>query len=281
MTMQYQSEYLDKPIVAGRVWDLFLPETQQAQPIAFFFVHGGGWRNGSRTGFHAILESLADRGYICATTDYRLEGVNIAQQLADVRHSYARFVAQVQSRNPSARVVVFGSSAGAHLALLLSLTLPGACGDVVADDVAALDWQAVRPVGVAVQAAPVTFEPWEDIFPGIWQSMQVAAGAPYEQKPELYTRYSPMTYVGPDSPAVFLMEAQYEHMFPPQLAQAFAQKMKSFGRHAQIKTYPGTEHGFIYDLTRWQQREAIEDLIQFATRIANTSGTATVTHKND
>ena len=268
MTLQYRSEYLDKPIVAGRAWDLFLPEVQQAQSTAFFFVHGGGWRAGSRTQFHSILEWLADRGYVCATTDYRLDGTNIAQQLADVRHSYARFVREVRKRDTATRVVVFGSSAGAHLALLLSLAKPGACGDVVAEDVAALDWQAARPAGVAVQAAPVTFEPWEDIFPVIWQSMQNVAGASYEEQPEVYRRYSPMTYVDADSPPVFLMEAQYEHMFPSHLAQAFAQKMKAAGRDARIKTYPGTEHGFIYDLSRWQQREAMEDLLQFAQRIA-------------
>ncbi len=262
MGTSFDSEYLDHPLIAGRVWDAFMPDSAP-ESAAFFFIHGGGWKSGSRAQFHPMMQVLAGRGYPCATTDYRLGGVHVADQLADVRHSYSRFVLRLRELKQPPRVVVFGSSAGAHLALLLSLAPPGACGDALPTDPAA----GVRPVGVAVQAAPVTFEPWTDIFPKIWQSMQAAAGAPYRQQPDLYTRLSPIAHIDKTSPPVFLMQAQYEHMFPPHLAEAFAEKMRAMGRPVQLKTYPGTEHGFFYDLSRRQQREALEDIVHFAQRL--------------
>lgn len=263
MGMAIETEYLDHPMVAGRVWDLVLPATDP-EPVAFFFVHGGGWRMGSRDRFHSIIEALAGRGIACASTDYRLGEARVTEQLADVRHSYARFIQTLQYLGRPPRVLVFGSSAGAHLALLLSLAKPSACGDEPLHDPALLAASQVRPVGVAVQSAPVTFEPWDDIFPGIWQPMQRAVGTPHDERPDLYTQVSPIHYIDERSPPVFLLEAQYEHMFPPHVTKRFYDRMIEVGCRAERKVYAATEHGFFYDTQRRQQAEALEDLVTFA-----------------
>lgn len=267
MGMAIQSEYLDRPLVAGRAWDLVLPEGE-AGPVAVFFVHGGGWRMGSRDRFHTIMELLSGRGFACGSTDYRLEGVTVTDQLADVRHAYARFVQCLAAAGGPERVVGFGSSAGAHLGLLLALAEPGACGEALPDDPDLAEAARRRPAGVAVQSAIVTLEPWTDIFPGMWRPIQNAVGTPYDQRPDLYTRASPIHYIDERSPPVFLMEAQYEHMVPPHVVRQFHDRMQDAGRRVELKTYPATEHGFLYDTTRWQQAEAIEDLITFARSLA-------------
>lgn len=267
MGMLIQTEYLDRPAVAGRVWDLVLP-TEGALPVSMFFIHGGGWRMGSRDRFHTIIEVLAGRGVACATTDYGLGETTVARQLADVRQSYARFVQSLRDADRPESVLVFGSSAGAHLALLLALAEPGVCGDELLKDASLAEAGGVRPVGVAVQSAPVTFEPWEDIFPGMWGPMQRAVGTPYDERPELYTQVSPMRYIDKNAPPVFLMESQYEHMVPPHVTRQFHDLMVEAGRRVEHKMYPATEHGFFYDTTRWQQAEAIDDLFNFAKSLA-------------
>lgn len=268
MGMLIQTEYLDSPAAAGRVWDLIVP-TAEPLPMAIFFIHGGGWRMGSRDRYHTIIEVLADRGVTCATTDYSLGETTVAKQLTDVRQSYARFIQKLRDMGRPESVLVFGSSAGAHLALLLSLARPGECGDAEFKDAELADACKVRPVGVAVQAAPVTFEPWEDIFPGMWGPMQRAVGTPHSERPDLYTQVSPIHYIDKDSPPVFLMESQYEHMVPPHVTRMFYDRMVEFGRRVEHKTYPATEHGFFYDTTRWQQAEAIDDLFDFAQSLAS------------
>ena len=66
----FQSYYLDCPLVKGRAFDVFEPAPGvPVQDIAIFFVHGGGWTSGSRSGFHPLMEAFGKLGYITATAD--------------------------------------------------------------------------------------------------------------------------------------------------------------------------------------------------------------------
>ncbi len=269
--MRIHTEYLDRPIVTGRVWDLIEPaDGTDSESVAFFFIHGGGWRSGSRDRFHTIIENLTERGYVCASTDYRIaQSTRVAEQVADVRQSYGRFVQWLKGAGRPEKVVVFGSSAGGHLALLLGLAEPGACGDELPADPALAAASCIRPAGVAVQAAPVTFEPWDDIPPCSWGPIQRAVGTPYDERPDLYRAASPIRYVNDHSPPVFVLDAEYEHMFPAPVTQQLVDRMREAGRRVEYKVYPSTEHGFFYDITRRQQIEALEDLVAFAKSLDN------------
>lgn len=262
MTYSFQSVYFDRKIVPGRVLDIFMPE-KITREAAVFFVHGGGWRGGSRVLYHKLMEAFNKEGFICAATDYRLEGVNIFDQITDVRHGCEIFRGILAGQGLTQKVFVHGSSAGAHLGALLAMTVPGECGERTAygDYVLKNEW--VRPVGASLQAMPVTFEPWEDIFPMIWESMRDIIGAPYEEQPDLYRRVSPIKYLSAQTPPLFLMGAENEEMFPLEYNLDFIEKAKSFGRRVDYKVYTRAEHGFFYDVTRRQQKEAFSDIISF------------------
>ena len=75
-----------------------------------------------------VMETLAEMGYIVATTDYRLN-VSAMEQLKDCREAYAHFINELKKMNRPLKVAAYGSSAGAHLASLLSVAAPGASGD--------------------------------------------------------------------------------------------------------------------------------------------------------
>ncbi|HRU05717.1 MAG TPA: alpha/beta hydrolase, partial [Candidatus Brocadiia bacterium] len=231
--------------------------------VAIFFVHGGGWRAGTRQNMHLLMRGCNGRGFICGATDYRLAGVNIFDQIMDTRHGYRLFLDYLAGRGRPQRVCVFGSSAGAHLAALLALAAPGECGEPLAfrDFAPAGPW--VPPAGAALQATPVTFEPWPDIFPAIWDSMQDIVGKPYDAAPELYRRVSPIEHLRPGSRPVFFLEAECEHMFPLDLTLKFIAKARALGVRAEHRVYTRAEHGFLYDLTRRQQREAFDDITRF------------------
>jgi acetyl esterase/lipase len=270
MPLEFQSIYFDAAMNEGRVLDLFVPE-EIRQQTALFFVHGGGWRGGSRAIFHPIIRNLLGRGFVCGSSDYRLKGTNIFDQIMDVRHGYALFLrkqAELGRPGQGGRVVVVGSSAGGHLALLLALAGPGECGEELAFgdmDLRPEEWTV--PIGAAVQAAPTRFEPWDEIFPGIWASMQNIVGRAYAEAPDLYRRVAPMTYVRPGSPAVLLMEAGNEYMFPIEYSQEFAAAMHKAGSRAEVIVYPKAEHGFFYDVTRKPQQKALGDLLAFVKSI--------------
>lgn len=256
----FQSIYFDDPTVTGRILDVFAPAEIRSD-VGLFFVHGGGWRAGSRTIFHSIMRAFNAHGFLCGSTDYRLAQVGIRDQLQDVRHGYRLFQQHCAAQTGKRRTFVIGSSAGAHLAALLGLAKPGACGEPSANGTAEVE----APIGMALQACPVMFEPWEEIFPGIWASMQDIVGVSYERAPERYRQVSPIEHLSSTSPPVFLLEAENEHMFPLQNAQRFVEKAQSLGCRALCKVYGRAEHGFFYDVVRPVQRQAFEDILAFIT----------------
>ena len=255
---QYTGYYLDDDIVMNRTFDVFMPE-KITQKTVLFFVHGGGWRSGSRTGFYEIMEAFGKLGYITCTTDYRLSGVNGFEQLADIRESFDCFVKILKERNHSCRIAVHGSSAGAHLASLLCCAKPGECGE----DVSKLQYPEVRPVKAFLQATPNNFKTWEGMMPPFWDQMQGVAGVKYEQDPEPYERLSLENYVRKDNPEIFFIEAGLEHLFPSELTLEIARKHRAMGIASQWKVYPRVEHGFFYELKRKMQLEAFDDVCKF------------------
>lgn len=254
----FQSIYFDDTPREGRIVDIF-EAPEPTQKVALFFVHGGGWRGGSRTIFHSIIHEYRQLGFDCASTDYRLSGTDIFDQVGDVRTGLDIFIGNLIQRNRPTKVLLIGSSAGAHLALLTGLSNPEECG------APQMPLQHNPQIaGIAVQAAPFTFEPWPDIFPAIWSSMQNAVGDSYADARVLFQQASPIHYVRPGSPPIFNLHAENEHMFPQELYAQFEQKMIECGNIVSQKMYPKTEHGFFYSLDRWQQRQAFEDIRDFA-----------------
>lgn len=253
----FQSCYFDDEPREGRAVDFF-HAAEPVQPIALFFVHGGGWCAGSRSVFHTIIHAYRQLGFDCASTDYRLAGVNVEQQVADARIGLDLFLQSLAARGRKHRVVLLGSSAGAHLGLLAGLTPPGEYGEP--------DLPLTTPpeiAGVVVQAAPFTFELWEDILPHSKRALERAVGVSHDGNEELFRKASPNHYIRENMPPIFALHADIEDMFPIEFANDFARRARALGNVVIEKTYSRTEHGFFYSLERWQQREAFQDIVDF------------------
>jgi acetyl esterase/lipase len=99
------------------------------------WIHGGGWRGGSRTDPSPAL-ALLDSGFAVANIDYRLSRRALwPAQLHDAKAAvrWLRAHADVFDLD-TARFVAWGTSAGAHIAAMLGVTSPadsleGAVGD--------------------------------------------------------------------------------------------------------------------------------------------------------
>ena len=262
----FTSYYLDDKIVSDRIFDVFMPE-KVTQKTALFFVHGGGWTNGSKERFHEIMQAYCERGFICATANYRLlplagGKMTAADQLADVRECYDGFVSVLKEKNITPEIAVFGSSAGAHLASLLVCALPGEC-----QEKCKLENEWFKPVCGLLQSTPAFFEPWEETYPAMWGMMERAAGAKFEDAPEKYRNLSFDRFIKEDNPPLFFMEADNEGLFPARYNKVLLEKHLAWGIPSEMKTYKYAEHGFFYNLTRPIQREAFEDIITFVNKI--------------
>ena len=67
----FQSYYLDRPLVKGRVFDVFEPE-RITKDTAVFFVHGGDWHAGSRSFCHEFMQELKRQAQLEAFEDFCL-----------------------------------------------------------------------------------------------------------------------------------------------------------------------------------------------------------------
>jgi acetyl esterase/lipase len=99
--------------------DLRKPSTGAGPFPTVIWIHGGGWKGGSRTDVFQAYR-LVCSGYAVASIDYRLSGTApFPAQIYDVKAAirFLRANAKTYNLDPQ-RFATFGSSAGGHLAAL-------------------------------------------------------------------------------------------------------------------------------------------------------------------
>ncbi|MFN7921150.1 MAG: alpha/beta hydrolase fold domain-containing protein [Bryobacteraceae bacterium] len=123
-----QNVVWDKDVEYSRVgervaMDIARPASGSARP-AVLAIHGGGFRAGKRDSYLPLVEKLAQRGYVAATTSYRLSPRHqFPAAVEDVKAAvrFLRANAGKYGIDPD-RICTVGGSAGGHLALMLGLT---------------------------------------------------------------------------------------------------------------------------------------------------------------
>lgn len=105
--------------------DLYLPDEGNGPFPVIFYIHGGAWsmgdkRDGQEKPFLAGLE----RGYAVVSTGYRLvPQVRYPDNLFDIKASLRWVGANAEKYNLDAKsIAIAGSSAGAHLAMMVGFT---------------------------------------------------------------------------------------------------------------------------------------------------------------
>src|SRR5262245_5721896 len=112
--------------------DLYVPPAGGAPKPGIVFIHGGAWRHltardgGTYRDFPSVLASVAARGYVVASVNYRLAGeARFPGAVQDVEMAIQWMRTHAAEYNiDSARFVAWGSSAGGQIAALLGT----ACG---------------------------------------------------------------------------------------------------------------------------------------------------------
>lgn len=166
--------------------DLYLPEAGATGPV-LVVVHGGGWRRGDKAAAPVVEHKLRHwvaRGWALVSVDYRMPPDATPRGQAD---DVARALAWVQREAEGwgadpRQVVLFGHSAGAHLAALVAVdrALAAAHGAVpwpatVLADSAALDVEALmrgRHLPLHDEAFGADPSAWAAMSP--WHQLQAA-----------------------------------------------------------------------------------------------------------
>jgi len=227
--------------------DVYLPPDPAPAPVVVF-LHGGGWRLGSRhTAGPAYrgadptpFERVAQAGVAVASVDYRLSGEAVwPAQLHDAKAAvrWLRERAGELGVDPD-RVAAWGESAGGHLAELLGLTPddPELEGEV------GVTGPSSRVAAVAAWYAPsdlvgFTTDLGTDPADPATREAQLL-GAPAAQVPDRAAQASPVTHASPAAPPFLLLHGRADRFVPCAQSERLAERLPD----AELHTYDGADH---------------------------------------
>jgi acetyl esterase/lipase len=183
--------------------DVYLPADGATTHATVLFIHGGGWRFGSKEHFQIAARRLAASGFVVASINYSLLPSGVFPRNAQdaiCALAYLRGHAAELTIDPD-RIAVMGYSAGAHLAALVGLAADHPELQPTCDAAAAV---VARPAAVIAASGPMDMH----IFREGRDPAEVDAifgGSPTEL-PHAYDLGSPRWHVAPGAPPFLLMQ---------------------------------------------------------------------------
>ncbi|QXD25741.1 alpha/beta hydrolase [Opitutia bacterium ISCC 51] len=226
--------------------DLYVPEGATEPLPLIIWIHGGGWRGGSKNGIQRCAEVLK-HGYALASVEYRLSGEAIfpaAIEDCKAAISYLRWKAPKLGIDPD-RFGVWGSSAGGHLVALLGTT----------NDVLEFDTHSVtKMASPTVQAVcnwfgPTDFLRMNDVTGGIDHDAadspeSLFMGFPIQDHPEKVQRANPITYVSPSDPPMLLMHGDNDQSVIYNQSELLYRALQKAGVDSELYKVKNGGHGF-------------------------------------
>jgi acetyl esterase/lipase len=273
--------------------DLYLPASASPEgknaagkPLVIY-IHGGGWQSGhSRQSgafddFPGVLASIAARGYVVASLNYRLSSeAPFPAAIRDVKSAikWLRAHAAEYDINKD-KAVVWGGSAGGQLTALAATT----CGvkelEPVLPNPASPEAAAVAGESDCVQGAVTWYGIFD--FSAIPPSQLVTPETP-GSLPSAVVRYlgcgsapcsvqtirlaSAISFVKADTPPFLLVHGAGDKVVNPAQSTQFRDALQKAGGHVDLLMIPAVDHSFIGatpEATRDASLEALKRTVQF------------------
>jgi len=214
--------------------------------VACVYLHGGGWRVGSRregpgrpgAGSARLFLRAAERGLAVISADYRLSGeARFPAQLHDVSAACAWVVEQGPDLGIDVRrLCLWGVSAGGQLAALRGLDLDAA----PAVDAVVLWYPVTDLLSLPDDVEGVGGTP--DRGPGSRESRLL--GATPDQAPDLAREASPALRARPGAPPFLLLHGDADDLVPARQSERLAAALRAAGGRAELELVPGQGHMF-------------------------------------
>jgi acetyl esterase/lipase len=232
------------------------------------YVHGGGWRSGHtrHAGAFAnwpnVLASLAARGYVVASVEYRLSG---EAKFPAAIHDVKTAVRWLRSKAGDfgidrTRVVIWGGSAGAHLAALTATS----CGvtSLAPTFVAHESGQPASGAALETQSDCVQgLVAWYGIFDlAKIPQLSAARGDQNDTEASPVEKFlgclpsscadtaafaSAATYLDARDPPALLVHGELDRVVPVEQSRAFHDRLRSENLSARLMIVAGVDHSFI------------------------------------
>jgi acetyl esterase/lipase len=203
--------------------DIYRPKEKGFWPV-LIFVHGGSWKDGSRTDYEFVGRAFAAQGYVTLVIDYRF----IPQ------HAFPDFVSDVglaiawankhakEYDGNGTQIYAVGHSAGAYNAALAILNK-----DYLRD--AGAGPSSIK--AFAGLAGPYDFLPLDS-------PLTIAAFGQVRDLPST----QPVNFARPDAPPFLLLHGKKDTTVFPRNSRSLAKHIIDFGGRAELKEYDDVSH---------------------------------------
>lgn len=230
---------------AAQKLDVYLAKSDRPTP-AMVFIHGGGWRAGSKNRVPGWLINAVREGRLSVVSvEYRFS--NVAPHPAQVNDclraiQFVRHHAAEWNIDPD-RIGVTGGSAGGHLSLWVALHDDAADPDS-SDPVKRRSSRVACAVSFAGPTDWSLLSEIEHKHPAYRQLLGYEPGTPAdEMDAKAKNDVSPISFVSQDDPPVMQVHGDKDSTVPIRHAQKLHELLKSVGVRSELVVIEGANHG--------------------------------------
>ncbi|MFT5172587.1 MAG: acetyl esterase/lipase [Gammaproteobacteria bacterium] len=213
-------------------------------------IHGGYWKAGSRQAHGQQAIEFVDMGYSVASIDYRLSGqAPFPAAVLDVRDAI-RWLSENAREHAidASQIILYGSSAGGHLAAFMGLAAHSA------------DREYGHGIDAGSLKAVISLYGMHDLSIGFHHDhpfTEQFIGAAYVDDPAQYREASPIAHAHCGAPPVLLMHGTIDGSVPVQHSDLLAARLKALGVPLTYDRIEGWAHCMswfspIAERTLWQ-----------------------------
>ena len=222
--------------------NLARPRTTTGRLPAVVFIHGGGFRAGTRDGYNAQCVKFAERGFVAVTVTYRLAPkYQFPAQVHDVKAAvrWLRANAGKYQIDP-VRIGVTGGSAGGHLAQFLGVTT--GVKEFEGDGGNAAESSGVTCV--VNQYGPSDFTKSYGKSVDAAEVLPLFLNGNLETARQRHIASSPLNWVTPAAVPTLILHGTDDKYVAYEQAVWMRDRLQSSGVEVELITFEGAGHGF-------------------------------------
>ncbi|HWL11286.1 MAG TPA: alpha/beta hydrolase [Planctomicrobium sp.] len=216
--------------------DIYAPIEGKDHPV-LIWIHGGGWRQGDKTGVQRKSKTFVDRGFVFVSVNFRLRPeATVKEMTGDIAKAIKWIRTNAERYGGSAEnLFVAGASSGAHLAALV-------CTDerfLEGEGISLSHIKGCIPVDVSVYDIPKRLREGGSVPPGTFTAI-------FGESEESQRDLSPVHHVGKEKGiASFLILHVADRPETRAQSEWFAETLRKAGVSATVIAAEGKNHGTI------------------------------------